>query len=208
MRLDYYGIKVELKNKIIEVATALFRQMGIRAVTMDDIAREAGISKKTIYQAFEDKSHLVYEAFSTFLKKDENMLIKIFEEERDVIQYFIEVSKLMKEQYSGMNPLILNEIKRYYPKSWKLFEEFKKGHVLKCIMDLLQRGKDAGYFRKEIDIEILAILRLEQIAFDFKSLPSASGFSMSELQLQIFDHFIHGILTDSGREAYLEKSHN
>lgn len=196
---------MELKNKIIEVATSLFRRMGVKAVTMDDIAREAGVSKKTIYQEFEDKSTLVYEAFSAFLEREECVLNKIFEQEDDVIQHFVQVSQFMKEQYSGMNPLILNEIRRYYPKSWKRFEEFKLGKALNTMVDLLKRGKEAGYFRKEIDVEILAMLRLEQIAFDFRSLPSAADFSMVNLQLQIFDHFIHGILTQKGREAYLSK---
>ncbi|HLW21116.1 MAG TPA: TetR/AcrR family transcriptional regulator [Cyclobacteriaceae bacterium] len=196
---------MELKNKIIEVATSLFRRMGVKAVTMDDIAREAGVSKKTIYQEFEDKSTLVYEAFSAFLEREECVLNKIFEQEDDVIQHFVQVSQFMKEQYSGMNPLILNEIRRYYPKSWKRFEEFKLGKALNTMVDLLKRGKEAGYFRKEIDVEILAMLRLEQIAFDFRSLPSAADFSMVDLQLQIFDHFIHGILTQKGREAYLSK---
>jgi len=179
--------------------------MGVKAVTMDDIAREAGVSKKTIYQEFEDKSTLVYEAFSAFLEREECVLNKIFEQEDDVIQHFVQVSQFMKEQYSGMNPLILNEIRRYYPKSWKRFEEFKLGKALNTMVDLLKRGKEAGYFRKEIDVEILAMLRLEQIAFDFRSLPSAADFSMVDLQLQIFDHFIHGILTQKGREAYLSK---
>lgn len=195
-----------MKNKIIEIATALFRRAGVKAVTMDDIAREAGVSKKTIYQEFEDKSTLVYEAFSAFLEKDENMLRKIFEQEDDVIQHFVRVSQFMREQYSGMNPLILNEIRRYYPKSWKRFEQFKNGLALKTMVDVLKRGKERGYFREEIDVEILAMLRLEQIAFDFRSLPSAADFSMVDLQLQIFDHFIHGILTEKGRKTYLKES--
>lgn len=197
---------MELKNKIIEIATALFRQSGVKAVTMDDIARQAGVSKKTVYQVFEDKSALVFEAFSAFLEKEEITLRKIFEQEDDVIKHFIKVSKFIREQYSGMNPLILNEIKRYYPKAWKRFEEFKNGHALKSMLELLKRGKEVGYFRKEINVEILAMLRMEQIAFDFRSLPSASGFSMMDLQLEIFEHFIHGILTDKGRKAYLHAS--
>ena len=197
---------MELREHVIEVATTLFRQMGVRAVTMDDIARQAGISKKTIYQEFEDKGALVFEAFSTFLEKEEEMLVKINEEEDNVIQHFVRVSKFIKEQYSGMNPLILNEIKRYYPKSWKRFESFKNGLALKTMVDVLKRGKEAGYFREEIDVEILAMLRLEQITFDFRSLPSASQFDMVRLQMELVDHFVHGILTDKGRQAYLRES--
>lgn len=197
---------MELRENIIEVATALFRQMGVRAVTMDDIARQAGISKKTIYQEFEDKGALVFETFSAFLEKEEEMLAKISEEEDNVIQHFVRVSEFMKEQYSGMNPLILNEIRRYYPKSWKRFERFKNGLALRTMVDVLKRGKERGYFREEIDVEILAMLRLEQITFDFRSLPSASQFDMVRLQMELVDHFVHGILTDKGRQAYLRES--
>lgn len=197
---------MELREKIIDVATGLFRLMGVKAVTMDDIARQAGVSKKTIYQEFEDKGALVYEVFAAFLQREEDVLARIIKEEDNVIQHFVRVSKFMREQYSGMNPLILNEIKRYYPKSWKRFEAFKNGMALSIMVDVLKRGKEAGYFRPEIDVEILAMLRLEQIAFDFRSLPSAAHFDMVELQLELFDHFIHGILTEKGRQAYLSES--
>ncbi len=180
--------------------------MGVRAVTMDDIARQAGISKKTIYQEFEDKGALVFTTFSAFLDKEEEVLRKVIAGEDNVIQHFVSISKFVREQYSGMNPLILNEIKRYYPTAWKRFETFKNGLALKSMLDVLQRGKETGYFREEINVEILAMLRLEQIAFDFRSLPSASQFDMVQLQLELFDHFIHGILTDKGREAYLHES--
>ncbi|HLT09045.1 MAG TPA: TetR/AcrR family transcriptional regulator [Cyclobacteriaceae bacterium] len=195
-----------MREKIIDVATGLFRLMGVKAVTMDDIARQAGVSKKTIYQEFEDKGALVYEVFAAFLQREEDVLARIIKEEDNVIQHFVRVSKFMREQYSGMNPLILNEIKRYYPKSWKRFEAFKNGMALSIMVDVLKRGKEAGYFRPEIDVEILAMLRLEQIAFDFRSLPSAAHFDMVELQLELFDHFIHGILTEKGRQAYLSES--
>src|SRR5690606_23648562 len=105
MALNFVRNNVELKEKIIEVATGLFRIRGVRAVTMDDIAREAGMSKKTIYQEFKDKSQLVYEAFSAFLEKDECKLQEIYVGEGCVIEHFIKVSKFMRDQYADMNPL-------------------------------------------------------------------------------------------------------
>lgn len=196
---------MELKDKIIEVATALFRKGGVRAVTMDDIAREAGISKKTIYQEFKDKSQLVYEAFSAFLEKHECQLHKISQEKDDVIEHFIKLSHFMRDQYADMNPLILAEIRRYYPKAWKRFEEFQKGHALKSIIEIMEKGKRLGYFRKEINVEILALLRLEQISLDLRALSSGLHVSMGELQKQMFDHFIQGIMTDKGRKAYYQE---
>lgn len=199
---------MEIRENIIEVATGLFRQMGVRSVTMDDIARLAGMSKKTIYQEFKDKSELVFEAFSKFLEKDECKLQEIFDQEDGVIEHFVKVSSFMRDRYVDMNPLILIEIRRYYPKAWKRFEEFKKGHAMKSMVEIFDRGKRLGYFRKEINVEILAWMRLEQISFDFQSISSTSEFSMSELQIQLFEHFIHGILTDRGRAAYFKEPIN
>lgn len=175
---------------------------------MDDIAREGGMSKKTIYQEFRDKSQLVYEAFSAFLERDECKLKEISDQEDGVIEHFIQVSRFMRERYAGMNPLILNEIKRYYPQSWKRFEEFKKGHAMKSMVQIMERGRRLGYFREGINAEIMAAMRLEQITFDYEAFSTGSEYSMGELQWQIFDHFIHGILTDKGRAAYLKESTN
>jgi len=195
---------LEQREKIIEAATGLFRQFGVRSVTMDEIARQAGISKKTIYQEFKDKAHLVFEAFSAFLERDECKLQEIFDREDGVIEHFIQMSKFIRERYSDMNPMILNEIKRYYPQSWKRFEEFKREHAMKGMVEILERGKRLGYFREEINVEILAMMRMEQVAFNYQTLPSASKFNMMELQLQIFEHFIHGVLTEKGRNVYLK----
>ncbi|MEX2593653.1 MAG: TetR/AcrR family transcriptional regulator [Anditalea sp.] len=199
---------LELREKIIEAATGLFRQFGVRSVTMDDIARQAGMSKKTIYQEFKNKGELVFEAFSAFLEKDECKLQEIFDREDGVIEHFVQMSKFIRERYSDMNPIILNEIKRFYPQSWKRFEEFKREHATKGMVEILERGKRLGYFRKEINVEIMAMMRMEQVAFNYQSLPSASKFNMMELQLQIFDHFIHGVLTDKGRTAYYNEPTN
>ncbi len=79
---------------------------------------------------------------------------------------------------------------------------------MKSMVEIMERGRRLGYFRKEINVEILAMMRLEQISFDFQSMSSGSDFSMYELQIQIFEHFIHGILTDKGRKAYLQEPNN
>src|SRR5690606_39128129 len=111
---------------------------------------------------FKDKNQLVYEAFSAFLERDECKLQEMMDSKDGVIEHFIQMSKFIKEQYTDMNPLILHEIKRYYPQSWKRFQEFKQNHAMKSMVEILERGKALGYFRKEINAEILAMMRLEQ----------------------------------------------
>lgn len=196
---------MELRDKIIEVATGLFRQQGIRAVTMDDIARQAGVSKKTIYQEFKDKGDLVYVTFSAYLEEHECKMKELYQQEEEIMEHFIQMLKFIKDRFSDMNPLILNEIRRYYPNSWKRFEQFKKDYAIKCMTKMLDKGKERGYFRESLNSEIMAIMRMEQISYSYGAFSADSNLNMVELQLQIFDHFIHGLLTDKGRAAYINK---
>lgn len=201
--LDNYSM--ELRDKIITVATGLFRQQGIRAVTMDDIAHQAGISKKTIYREFKDKSELVYLTFSAYLEAHECKMKEFYQQEEEIMEHFIQMLRFIKDRFSDMNPLILNEIRRYYPDAWQRFEQFKKDHAIKGMTKMLDRGKESGYFRASVNSEIMAIMRMEQISYSYSIFSADSNLNMAELQLQIFDHFIHGLLTDKGRAAYLNK---
>jgi len=194
---------LETKEKILEVAMGQFTRLGVRYVTMDDIARSAGVSKKTIYQEFKDKGQLVFEAFKNSMDSDQAFFMRLHEECECPIEHFVEVSKYIRSRFSDINPLVFGEIQRYYPKSWKLFEEFKHNCAIKTIIDVLNSGRKKGYFRKEINTDILAMLRLDQISstFDPNRFPPAK-YNILEVQMAIMDHFIHGILTEKGRELF------
>ncbi|WP_194774507.1 TetR/AcrR family transcriptional regulator [Pararhodonellum marinum] len=194
------------KEKIIEVAVEQFMRYGVRAVTMDDIARMAGISKKTIYQEFEDKNQLVNEVFANEMEKDECQLKALFEEEDGIINHFFAMTKYLRKRFAQMNPMLLHEIQRYYPQCWQRIEDFKTNHMINDIMMVLNKGKEDGLFRPEIDTRILAQMRLQQITMSMDSRVFPPGeYNMMEVQLQIFNHFLHGILTDKGRKAYDKK---
>lgn len=179
-------------------------RFGVRSVTMDDIARMAGMSKKTIYQEFSDKNQLVFESFSSALKEDIHCLENLPKINDGIIEHLVGLTAHIRRRFADMNPLVLNEIQRYFPQCWQLFEEFKKEHVLKEIIELLEKGKEEGYFRPEINSHVMALLRMEQMMmiFDPIKFPS-SKFNPVELQLEIFEHFLYGIFTEKGREAYL-----
>nr|MBI1231735.1 TetR family transcriptional regulator [Cytophagales bacterium] len=197
---------METKNKIIAVAKREFFQFGIKSVTMDQIAREAGVSKKTIYQEFTDKKQLVYETFSSELDSNVCKLVQIEDGVDGVIDHLIAFSKFLRERFTDMHPMILNEIKRFYPESWALFEKFKEEYAINSLESLLERGKALGYFRPGINSRLLAMMRLEQVSFMFDPVKfNPLRINLVELQLQIFEHFLYGIFTDKGRTAYEEK---
>jgi len=194
---------VETKEKIIETAKDQFMRFGVRSVTMDDIARMAGVSKKTIYQEFSDKNQLVYETFESAIAQDKKMMELIPKYQDGVIEHLLGLSTFIRKRFSDFNPMVLNEIQRYFPQCWQLFEEFTNKHIVNEIIELLEKGKIEGVIRQELNSEIIALMRIEQMMLTFDPLKfPTSKYNQLELQLQIFEHFLYGIFTDKGKEAY------
>ncbi|ADR20551.1 TetR family transcriptional regulator [Marivirga tractuosa] len=191
------------EKNILEGAKNLFMQFGLKSITMDDIARKVGVSKKTIYQFFNDKNSIVFksvhEHFSDHRKEIENVL----ENSKDAIESIYRISKCMKVQIEAINPTVLYDLQRYFPKAYKRFLEFKNTFMKDRMSQIIENGISTGYFRKEINTEILIIQRIEQVqlAFNNEVFPR-DKFDFKEVHEQLFDHFIHGILTEKGKEKY------
>jgi len=199
----------EIKQKIVEGAALLFHKYGIRSVSMDDIARHLSISKKTIYQYFKDKDQVVTLALRAHMDKEMQEYEEIFDVSDNAVEELAKVSKCMRSDFKDMNPSLLFDMQKYHPDGWNLWMEFKnefiKGHVLRN----LKRGIKEGYYRKEIDPEVMARFRVEQVqlAFDDTIFPK-DEFDFKEVQMQFLNHFVHGIVTEKGHELfeeYLEK---
>lgn len=170
---------------------------------MEDLARMAGVSKKTIYQEFADKKDLVKEVFEKILEQDRCKLAFIVENEDGVIEHLVKTSKMMRERLQNMNPLAILEIQKYFPESWKMFEDFKAKVIMNDLIHVIEKGKDLGYFRAEIDSEILAKVRVNQITSAFDPINFTDpNYNLAEEQMVLLDHFLHGIFTEKGRAAY------
>jgi len=195
---------LETRQRILEAATEQFARFGVRTITMEDLARQVGISKKTIYQEFEDKKDLVKAVFARILEEDRQRLAFIAEQGDGVIEHLVQTSKMMRERLTSINPLVILEVQKYFPEAWKIFESFKEDTIQSDLVKVLEKGKELGYFRKEIDSKILAKVRITQItsAFDPRSFADVE-YNLVEEQMVILDHFLHGIFTEKGREAYL-----
>lgn len=194
---------METRKRILEIATEQFTRYGVRTVTMEDIARLAGVSKKTVYQEFDDKKDLVKEAFEKILEEDRAKLADILETEDGVIEHLVKTSKMMRERMQNINPMVIMEVQKYFPEAWKMFEDFKVRVIMNDLVCVIEKGKSLGYFREEIDSEILAKVRVNQINSAFDPLNfSNPNWNFAEEQMVLMDHFLHGIFTEKGRLAY------
>jgi AcrR family transcriptional regulator len=193
---------MEVKERIIKKATEMFFRYGVKSVTMDDISRELGISKKTLYLHFADKDELVYQMFSCEMENDECQWNDLQVAYPNVIERLLKENELMRDSFKDMNPSLLHDIKRFHPRTWASFEQHKKGFLLEQAKLTLQEGIKEEYFRADIQIDILAVLRIEQIVLGFSPHLFPANTSILDIQLIFMDHFIRGILTKKGLEIY------
>lgn len=196
---------MELKNKIIETAGYLFTKYGVRSVTMDDIARELSVSKKTIYQHYKDKDEIVFNATQSHMEGEKQEFNEIFEKATNAIEELAMISQCMRKNIAELNPSLLHDLQKYHHKAWEGYLQFKDDFVKNHIKRNLERGIKEGFYRAEINAEISAIFRMEQIqmAFDDKLFPTKQ-FDFKEVQMQMFDLFVHGIVTEKGQKLFKE----
>lgn len=183
------------KEQVMTTALDMFSQYGIKSVSMDDIARNTGISKRTIYEFFEDKETLLQEA----IKYHNNTMRKILSELEKGPFTALDVFVLFYEEFMKHPRWYIkryyDDLKRY-PKAVEQAEKDKADFTTRCIK-LLNRGGKEGVFQKDLNIEILALLAKEQL----KMIQPSKAFvnhSVTEVFQTVLFTFLRGIYTEKG----------
>lgn len=186
-------------ERIIHGSEDLFLRAGIKSITMDDIARHLGMSKKTIYQFFKDKNDLVTAVVRRKLKEDEDQMADIISKSEHVIEEMINMMKCSEDIFSRINPIVVHDMQRYHPEAWAEFQKFKAEILISTLEELLTKGMKQGYIRKDIDVKIIARMRVNQVELGFNTevFPVAE-FNTWKVQVQFLDHFNYGICTLKG----------
>ena len=192
-----------MKERIVKSALNLFWRYGIKSVTMDDIAKELGISKRTIYQHYSDKEAILKMVIQEELSSQQCEMEQLDEITDNPIDQMIQATDQMRTAMAHMNPALLYDLKKYYPESWGLFQAYKHEFILKGIRDNMVHGIALGFYRPDIDVDVLSLLRIGEfeIAFDPSIFPP-DKFHMMRVQMQFVHHFLRGIMTEKGFEYY------
>lgn len=178
---------------------------GVRSISMDDIARHLAVSKKTLYQHFTDKEDIVTAACHTHLSRHAEEFRSIRKSARNALEELFQLSVCMKRNMEEMNPSLLYDLQKYHPKAWRVWLDHRYSFLNDSIVGNLKQGIAEGYFRPEVDPQVMATVRLElvQLAFNEEIFPR-DRFRLVDVQAQIFDHFVFGLLTEKGRKLYLK----
>ena len=189
-----------VKERIIEEASELFGRSGVKSITMDDIARHLGISKRTIYEKFKDKEDLLISCIDAFHNKKSKHQKDIFLNANNVAEACLVLQQMSADQTTQMQLNMMNDIRKYYPQVYK--EHLSRFHIDEChnMEQLIQRGINEGVFRDNINPEIIAHYfskQGESIVHNDKDLEK---FPLSEIFENIAITFMRGLCTIKGIE--------
>ena len=193
------------RSHIIKTAGELFFRLGIRSVSIDDICRELGMSKKTFYVYFESKDALIEQMLQANLdymagKMEELVAMKDF---RQLVKVFIKRQEAEKNDVRRV-PQLVYDLKKYYPRQFadfqiKCFETQKK-----YIMQYLEQGVAQGLVRANLNIELTAVLfaKIHNDAIRDFEIIEAHNHNMHQLAHTAMDVFVRGVLSEEGMKLF------
>jgi AcrR family transcriptional regulator len=187
--------------RILSAADELFNRYGIKSVTMDDISKSLGMSKKTIYQHFQDKNELVLTLVQRTIEDHQTKFNEATKSARNAVEEIVRMMQFTSDTFSRANPNKFYDLQKYHPAGWQLFRQYKEEIVMNQVIANLEKGRKQGLYRMDFSIKILARLRLEEIEMAMHpQYYTDDRLSMHEVQVQLLDHYLHGICTLKGHK--------
>jgi AcrR family transcriptional regulator len=196
---------MDKKEQIIIQSFELFMKFGIKSITMDDIAKNLGMSKKTLYQFFANKDELVNAILDKHLETDLCFIESLSKSTDNAIDDLIHIATMVNETLKKIHPSIHYDLEKYHPTAWKKFGEHKRKFIYKSIHSNIVKGMKEGLFREDINPEILATLYVSKadVVFDPFVFP-AEKFAFNRVYLEMLKQHIRGMATAKGLK-YIDK---
>lgn len=201
-------IIMEIKDRIIQSARTLFAQRGLKSVSMDDIATHLSVSKKTLYKWFENKDQIVQASLEQYLATNQCDCQQLLVGATNAIDEFFLMLDWIRSHFADIVPGIFYDMQKYYPTAWQLWLNHKNTFVLAQIKSNLERGISEGLYRPELDVEVIARMRLALIELLLNAdLYPVRQFEQSRVQMAVLEHFMLGIASLKGYKLINQYRH-
>ncbi len=205
----------DTKQRIQKAAHVLVMQYGIRSISMDDIAANLGMSKKTIYQYFKDKDELVEAVVDEVIATNQYACKADIDRSENAVHEIFLVMEMMAEMFKTMNPSILYDMQKYHPAAFSKFSKHKNEFLYNVCTQNLQRGIKDELYRPEMAVEILCRYRVETMFIPFNpEFQQKLKYSLAKIEEEILIHFLFGLVSLKGYKLIIkykeqkEKSNN
>lgn len=190
-------------NELLKTVLGLYSKYGIKSVTMDDVSRELGISKKTLYTFVADKNELVEKVIDFQCKERLAWMKSLNLDKLPALEEIVEVGKMINKMIGEFNPSFHYDLSKYYMLTYKKMMKINRQSMAESMLLNLIKGKKEGYYRPEINEEIIVnmhIANVENLA-DIGFYNSQKG-TPEEIQRELFSYHMHAMLNQKGLEEY------
>jgi len=193
--------ETDIKLRILQAAHTMMLQYGIRSVSMDDIAGNLGMSKKTLYQYFKDKDELVEQVIIAIIQKNEYCCIEDKKASENAVHEIFKVIDMLEEMFKSMNPAVLFDLQKYHPKAFLIISEHKYKFLLSQVRDNIEKGIKQKLFREDVNVDIMSKYRIETMFLPFHiEFTRDMNYTIMDCQVQIILNFLYGLVTPKGYE--------
>ena len=191
---------------ILDHVSRLYHRYGIKSITMDDVAKNLGISKKTLYEYFRDKKDLVSQVLELEINQ-RCLIFKTLEHRKlNAIEELFEIYSLIKSQIHEYNPSMDYDIRKYYPELYSHISSVRRKMMFENSHKNMIKGRKEGLYRKNLNVELISKLHL----FRIENLYNSDLFTSEDLNSfdtfhELFVYHLQGIMSEKGR-AFFEKN--
>lgn len=190
-----------MKEKIIQKATDLFITLGFKSVTMDDIASEMGISKKTIYAHFSNKTNLVKEVTTSLFNIISHNIDCICDENKNPIEELYDIKKMVMIHLKDEKSSPQYQLHKYYPQIAENLKVMQYEKMTDCTLQNLKKGVEQGLYRKDLDIDFISkIYFLGANGIKDDGMFPVNQFPKRTLFESYLEYHLRGIVTPKGLE--------
>ncbi len=192
---------MEQRERILQKSHELFNKYGIRSVTMDEIATQIGMSKKTIYQSFGNKDELVDAIISEHIEKNQCRCETDMGVAKNAIHQIFLSMDMVQEMLSQVNPTIFNDLQKFHPGSFYKLNHFKDLYLYKVVHANMEWGIKDGLYRSEINVDVVTRMRLSTMFLPFnQDVFPLHKYRLVEVENEILEHFLYGLATSKAHK--------
>ena len=186
-------------REILDKAEKLFLTLGIRSVSMDDISQAMGMSKKTLYQYFQNKDALVQEVIESHVEREQDEINQIKLEAKDALYELKKIGSMVIRNIEDVSPSTLHDLQKYYRHSFEILMKEQNEFVYQCFIENIKRGVEEGLYRSDLNPEIVARIYSSSSFFVVEALADPSfKYSRKELIEELYNYHVRGIATAKG----------
>ncbi len=198
-----------MKDEILNKAGFMFLNYGFKSVTMDDIAKEMGISKKTIYKYFGNKEELVDHSTEYVHIQINTIITSIASKGHNPIEENFEIKKMFKELFKNSKTSPMYQLKKYYPKAYEKLVEREWCMFSDCVGDNLRSGIELGLYRKGLDVDMISRFYFS-IVFGIheEDEHDHEKYELAHLEEAALEYHTRAIATEAGLKILVEQLNN